>query len=95
MDIGRTDGITGPGRIDGPTPPSRITPKDLSNVSPPGDRLEISETAHLMSEVLSLPEVRMEKVEEIRTLIESGRFDTDARLRGAVDRFLDENRDLA
>ena len=91
MDIGSTDGITGPGRINGPTPPARITPPEISHVSPPGDRLEISETAHLLSEILSMPDVRMEKIEEVRNLIESGKFDTDARLRGAVDAFLAEN----
>ena len=95
MDIGRTDGITGPGRIDGPRHPERITPKESSPVSPPGDRLEISQTAHLLSEALSMPDVRAEKIEEIRNLVESGKFDTDARLKGAVERFLDENSDLA
>ena len=95
MDIGSTDGITGPGRINGTPPPARITPPEISHVGPLGDRLEISETAHLLSEILSMPEVRMEKIEEVRSLIESGKFDTDARLRGAVDGFLEENRDLA
>jgi hypothetical protein len=94
MDIGKTDGVGGPGRIDGPNKISRITPP----VTPPGaaasDKVDLSQKASMVSKAMSLPETRAERVAEIKKLIESGRFDTDARLEGALDRFLVENPDL-
>lgn len=94
MDVGRTEGVGGPGRVEGPKQPSKVTPSQIPSTPPPADKVEISESARLVSEALSLPQVRTERVEEIKKLIESGRFETDERLQGAVDQFLEENRDL-
>lgn len=93
MDIGRTEGVGGPGRIEGLHPLSKVRPPVPAS-PPPADRVEISEEARLVSEALCLPAVRSERVEEIRHLIRSGRFETDARLEGALQRFLEENRDV-
>lgn len=93
MDIGNTRGVGGPDRIEGPRGPSRIPPPQTPSATP-ADKVDISDRAHLISEALSLPAVREERIDEIRALVESGRFDTDARLEGAIDRFLQENRDL-
>lgn len=94
MDIGRTDGVGGPGRIDGPNKISRITPPVTPSGASPADKVDLSQKASLVSKALGLPEARAERVAEIRKLIESGRFETDARLDGAIDRFLVENPDL-
>jgi len=48
----------------------------------------------MISKAMSLPQVRAERVAEIKKLIESGRFETEARLEGALDRFMVENSDL-
>ncbi len=93
MDIGRTDGVGGPGRVEGPRPPHRITPPQAASPAP-ADKVEISEAAQLISEALALPQVRSERVDEVRKLIESGRFDNDERLEAAVDKFLRDNPDL-
>ncbi len=93
MDIGRTEGVGGPGRIEGPQKNQRITPSAPASSSP-ADRVEITDQARLVSEALALPEVRAERVAEVRKLIQSGRFETDARLEGALQKFLEENRDL-
>lgn len=95
MDVGRTQGVGGPDGIQGPHHVSRVnSPHEPHAPSAPTDKVDISEHAHFVSEALSMPPVRLDKVEEIRQLIESGRFETDTRLEGALDRFLDENRDL-
>jgi flagellar biosynthesis anti-sigma factor FlgM len=93
MDIGRTEGVGGPGRIEGS---QRISKADSTAPasSSPADKVEISEQARLVSEALSLPPVRAERVEEIRKLIQSGLYETDARLEGALQKFLEENRDV-
>lgn len=94
MDVGRTEGVGGPGRIDGPKPVSRINPPAYTGATAPTDKVEISEAAHLISEALALPPVRTERIEEVRKLVESGKFDTDARLGGAIDNFIADNGDL-
>lgn len=94
MDISRTDGVGGPGRIEGPQKISRIQPPAAPDRTLPSDKVEISDAARLVSEALGLPAVREDRVEEIRKLIESGRFDTPERLEGALERFLRENPDV-
>ena len=94
MDVGRTDGVGGPNRVEGPRKTPKVTPSQTPSAPPPTDKVEISEAARLVSEALSLPQVRTERVEEIKKLLESGQFDNDARLQGAIDQFLEENSDL-
>jgi hypothetical protein len=94
MDIGKTDGVGGPGRIHGPNKIARITP----STTPPGassaDKIELSRKAGMVSKALALPQLRMERIAEVKKMIESGRFDTDTRLEGALKRFVAENPDL-
>ena len=94
MDIGKTDGVGGPGRVDGPNKITRITPPVTPSGASAADKVDLSQKAAMVSKALSLPDVRAERMAEIKQLIESGRFDTDARLQGALDRFMVENSDL-
>jgi negative regulator of flagellin synthesis FlgM len=54
------------------------------------DQLDISQEANLVSRVRDLPEIRQDRVAEIRAQIASGTYETDAKLNGALDRLLDE-----
>lgn len=91
MDIGKTDGIGGPGRIDGPNRISRISRASTPSRAASADKLDLSQKAGMISKAMSLPAVRAERVAEIKKLIESGRFETDIRLEWALNRFLTEN----
>lgn len=94
MDIGRTEGVGGTGRIEGP---QRMSKPPASSPTPgagPADRADLSAQSQLISEALGLPAVRAERIDEVRRLLASGELDSDARLEGAIDRFLAENRDL-
>lgn len=87
MAIGPIEGASGPDRID------RIRPAKTPPVSPTGpaagaDRVEISDEARLLSEIQAQPSVRAEKVEQLRREIESGKYENDERLKGALERFL-------
>lgn len=93
MDIGRTEGIGGPGKIEGSQPAHKVTPPQPAP-PPAADRVEISEHAQLVSDALSLPKVRTGRIEEIRRLIQAGLYENDVRLQGAIQKFLEENRDL-
>ena len=91
MDIGKTDGVGGPGRVDGPNKISRITRASLPPKASSTDKVDLSLRAGMISRAMALPAVRAERVAEIKKLIESGRFETDARLEWALNRFLTEN----
>lgn len=88
MDIGRTEGVHGPGNVQGPRRVSNVSPS--SPTSSTGDRLEISEAARLISELTSMPKLRQDRIDAIRELIQKGQFDTRERLEGALEGFLRE-----
>jgi anti-sigma28 factor (negative regulator of flagellin synthesis) len=94
MDIGKTDGVGGPGRIHGPNKISRITPSSTTSGAASADKVQLSQKAGMVSKALALPQVRTERVAEVKKMIESGRFDTDTRLEGALKKFVAENSDL-
>jgi anti-sigma28 factor (negative regulator of flagellin synthesis) len=93
MDIGRADGVQGPGGIRGSRQVNRPQHAKPAGEKP-ADSVEISDMARLVSEATNLPKVRQDKIDQIRALIDSGKFDTPERLAGAIDEFLRENQDL-
>lgn len=94
MDIGSTEGVGGIERIQRPQKPAPISPSAYTQPAGTADRLDISSHGHLISRARELPPSRAERIDEVRKLVESGRFDTPERLQGAIDRFLEENPDL-
>ena len=54
------------------------------------DQVEISNVARFLSKISQMPEIRAEKVEEIRQSIAQGNYDTDEKLSAALDNFLNE-----
>ncbi len=54
------------------------------------DQVEISPKARLMSQLASMPEVRAEKVQQIRQAIDDGTYDLEGNLPEALDKFLDD-----
>jgi len=82
----------------GVSPVARITPEAASRgaaeVAGAGsrgqirDRVELSEHARLLDRLRSMPEYRADKVAEARTAIETGAYESPARLQAAIDRLL-------
>ena len=59
--------------------------------SPPGaDKVEISFQAQLMGKIAMMPEVRSEKVDEVRQSLAMGTYDIEGKLSTAVERFIDD-----
>jgi negative regulator of flagellin synthesis FlgM len=56
----------------------------------PRDHVEISPLGQMLDGISRLPEIRHEKVEEIRSQIASGIYETPAKLELALDRLMDE-----
>jgi hypothetical protein len=96
MDIGRTDGVSGSGRIDSVQRVNRIAKAyGVAGPQPASDRVNISPEAGLVSKALAMPDVRLDRIQEIRKLVESGQYETETRLSGAIERFMVENPDIS
>lgn len=88
--------VNGPTRIHGPQ--AINAPHRTSPAKPPAeagqtastDQLDISPQADMVSRARELPEVRSERVAEIKAAIEGGTYDTAEKLDIALDRLLDE-----
>jgi negative regulator of flagellin synthesis FlgM len=94
MDIRGMDGLSGPGRLDGVQRVNKIAKAYAGAGAQAADKVNISPEAGLIAKALAIPEVRQERIQEIRAQIRSGSFETDARLAGALERFMVENPDL-
>jgi len=76
--------------LHGPHATRSLEPATSAGPSAVGDRLDISEAGQIAARLAEIPEVRAERVQELRTAILNGTFETDERLSGAVERLLDE-----
>jgi len=75
----------------GPPHAARISrPAEPAAGSPIQDELEISDAGRLVEKVHELPEVRQDRVDQIRAQIADGTYETDEKLRIALGRLLDE-----
>jgi hypothetical protein len=85
--------IYGPGQIHGPQPikaPHRLQAAQPEARVDLADQVDISPQADLVSRVHDAPDIRSGLVNEIRSQIEAGVYETDERLDVAVGRLLDE-----
>lgn len=76
--------IQGPHRTQASTAPAQT--EGWNSV----DQLDISQEADMVSRVQDLPEIRADRVAEIRAQIAEGVYETDEKLDVAVGRLLDE-----
>jgi negative regulator of flagellin synthesis FlgM len=88
--------IHGAGGTQGPQPIyPRLAAFDVEagqsvHAGAPRDQVEISPLGRMLDGISRLPEVRHEKVEEIRAQIASGVYETPEKLELALDRMIDE-----
>ena len=89
MEIHGPGGVSGPNRID----IHRVQPQKPTEIqvnAQVGDRAEISEVARLLNQLAEVPDVRMDRVQNMRELIAAGNFETPERIAGTVDKLLEE-----
>jgi negative regulator of flagellin synthesis FlgM len=91
--------INGPGPIGGAEPLDPIQPaqptEQTSQTNGIGgvggsDEVTISEEAQLLARVNDIPDVRQDVVDQIRTEIANGTYETEDKLDTAITRLLDE-----
>ena len=88
--------IYGPGRIDGaqsvrgPHQTRSVEPHTSLDPLHGMDQIDISPEAELVSRVGDVPDIRADRIAEIRAEIEAGVYETDEKLDVALGRLLDE-----
>jgi len=88
--------VYGPAHLHGPqaiNPPHAARmqhPAPAAESAPIQDELHLSEAGQLMSKAHELPEIRWDRVNQIRAQIADGTYETDDKLRIAIGRLFDE-----
>lgn len=90
MQINGPAHLHGPQSINAPHASKQAEPASPTQAVRESDELDISPEADLISRIRDLPDIRADRVASIRAEIESGAYETDAKLDVALDRLLDE-----
>jgi negative regulator of flagellin synthesis FlgM len=90
MQIQGTAHVHGPQAINPPHRPQATQSATQTGYVTGTDQLDISREADMVSKARDLPEVRAERVAEIRAAIEAGTYETPDKLEAAVGNLLDE-----
>ncbi len=89
MIINESGGIQGPQPIQPSRPPGVRKPSATPR-TPRLDKANISIEARLLDKLRRMPEVREEKIEALKKEIAAGDYETEERLKAAIDRFFSD-----
>lgn len=78
-------GISAPHGVSAPRAAERTT-----GVTAPRDELQLSEVGRLVEQSHTLPEIRLDRVQQLRTALADGTYDLESKLELTVSRLLDE-----
>ena len=92
MNIGQAGGVDGARPVQ-PSPALRSGEQAYQKPveKPRTDQVEISKEARVRQKIAEAPDVRTDRIAELKALIDSGEYETDERIAGAVDRIIDES----
>ena len=82
--------VHGPQQIGAPHSSRASRPVEPAAGSPIQDELHISDAAQFVGQVRDLPDVRADKVAQIKAQIANGTYETEHKLDVALGRLLDE-----
>lgn len=68
----------------------RFDAADASSPSFGEDRVELSDMARLLNKMRDMPEIRQDRIADVRDAIVRGEYDSPARLNAALDKMLNE-----
>ena len=88
MDVSGIGPVSGGSPVRGVTPAS-VQPAQVPTVSVPQDELEISSVGKMMDRLSETPDVRAERIAQIKEAIENGAYDTDEKLEAALSKMFD------
>jgi negative regulator of flagellin synthesis FlgM len=90
MHVYGPSGVHGAQPIHGPHAPRAAEPAAAPGSAPIGDQLDISEAGRIAARLAEIPDIRADRVAELRAAIVNGTYETADKLSQAVDRLLDE-----
>ena len=90
MQIYGTSQVHGAQPINAPHTSRAVAPNSTASAPGVGDRLDISEAGELAARMAEIPEIRADRVRDIRAAILSGSYESEAKLSTALERLLDE-----
>lgn len=68
----------------------RFDPVEVSSPNAGEDRVELSDMARLLNKMRDMPEVRHDRIADVRDAIGRGEYDSPARLNAALDKMLND-----
>jgi negative regulator of flagellin synthesis FlgM len=74
----------------GPPHTARTHQPQPTQYASPSDELALSPEALLLDRVRDLPEIRADRVQQVRAQLAAGTYETGEKLNAALDRLLDE-----
>ncbi len=90
MQIYGTSQLHGPQAISAPHAARMPATPSVSSSFSTSDELQISDAGRLVEQAQQLPDVRLDRVNALRTQIAGGTYETAGKLNVAVDRLLNE-----
>lgn len=91
MNIQQTGGVQGSQPLQPNRPAGKAAEAQAPQRTARTDQVEISDQARFLEKLSRMPDVRTEKVEAARRAIAEGAYESDEKLRAAVERLLDES----
>ncbi|MCH9653743.1 MAG: flagellar biosynthesis anti-sigma factor FlgM [Planctomycetes bacterium] len=93
MDVNGTSSISGSLPINKQMNPIHTNNKEAPTskpISSPQDELEISSAGRMLDEMTNNPEMRAERLAQIKAAIDDGTYETDEKLNAALNRLLNQ-----
>lgn len=90
MDIQGPHGVDGVGRVPKMGPTGAPKPPEKPPEAEPVDQVQISLEARLKALLEKVPEVRQDRIDQIRAEIEAGTYETNERIDIAIDRLIED-----
>ena len=84
------NGYGGPHPIQPQRSTSTGTPQDATAPDKKTDQVEISQIARYLQKIATMPDIRAEKVENVKKALTEGTYDLGQKQSVAIDRFLQE-----
>ena len=89
--------VSGIGSVSGATParavaPAAAQPATSSQIAAPKDELEISTAGKMLDRLSESPDVRAERLAQIKKAIDNGSYDSDEKLEAALSKMFDSLR---
>lgn len=95
MDVSGIGSVHGSGPVRSANPASasgpaqQASPSAPQSITSPQDELEISAAGQMLDRLSETPDVRAERIAQIKEAIENGDYDTDEKLEAALSRMFE------